>query len=897
MADDSEETTPVTKPTGSAYLFSADAQAVLEASPNLDAGLELLAQAYDSRAWDDSGKAKETASKYATLLRNRFEDDPLYHPDDAVARAPIDVSKFTGEGETEGERFTSRVTQWEKANTDYLDSLAPNDTGYIIDKDKLKRSIANSASTYRRLAEGGDDSWVQDKFYRAVYGMSGGILKGLKADQSVKYLQEHTNPLTDKDISSNVAQGAGFLTGIVTSDVIPAVGPTAYLWGNAAGETRQTYRDTLENTGDPSLAKKAAALEFGSQATMNFLGQALVGGTMTRIGRKVFGDVAEAAIPTASQQLKTVASKTAEAGAIGLGAGALSGESKQFQSYKPETTVWEDAKASAISNAIFGAGLGSLSEVHGNVARSNLLYSGPSVFTGDNSDLVDFDGLSAPPVHAMEAPVNKEATQSNQNNIETEPPGGASNGGEPPPDAPAPTHDFETEDGTKYTYRNDGATAAPVAPDGTEKHALDRTFYVDQKTYLNLKRLQNIPNPDGSQPEFKLGNKDNFYVSNTGDHPLSQKGIITPMGKKGEYRPEFSTKPAEGLYPVSVNGARTANGVAPEYRAELGGKITSVVEHAPEDAPPSPVESEKAAQAIQAQSSAEGQSVGAAFAGQLKTTKTRERILESPDVTDSVKQDIVDNGIQYFRKNLGAIANEGDAFIAKNGIQVATDFVMNRGENEVSNLHQHVAYKLAKEYNLAAKEAERAGDFDSAYKLASKSHDMFQHLEAMHNTFGLVGRYAQELYQDPEMRLMAVRSKVRANAESEVASEEGITPKELAQKPQELAQIQEQKKAIEAQAKELKKQADEENAARPESKRVAEKAPEEHLPEEQKQRLKDLNQKERATKRIVDKTTERTSRKVKEAEPHIGQLGEVERDLANAKTHQLGKHYRGKLSS
>ena len=103
---------------GSAILFTADAQGILEAAPDLDTGLELLSQLYGSKNWDDKPKAQATAADYAQQLRYRFRDSQVYSPEETHALAPINLSDTL---KNPKDVSPETITDWEIKNNNFLD--------------------------------------------------------------------------------------------------------------------------------------------------------------------------------------------------------------------------------------------------------------------------------------------------------------------------------------------------------------------------------------------------------------------------------------------------------------------------------------------------------------------------------------------------------------------------------------------------------------------------------------------------------------------------------------------------------------------------------------------------------------------------------------------------------
>lgn len=883
---------PPAKPLDSSYLFNGDAQGILEGAPNLDIGIGLLSDAYNAKTWDAPDKAKETFAKYAQELRYRFKDTPAYSEQDTLTHAPIPLTKFQGLGDTPEEKKISQINQWEEANKKYLDTTTSSD--WLIDRDKLKRSVDASASELRRGVNGADENWLMDKAYRAADGFAGNILKAVGLNDSAKYFSEHTRPDTPdigflEKTARGLASGTGFLGGAGLSALIPGVGPyvsATYMLGSGAASAANAYSESKENTGDKSYAWRALELEGLSQGAQLFAAQRMLKGSVTA-ARNLFSEAAPV-----TQALAGTAIRSGEAAVVGGVGGALTDAAKQYESYSPNTNVWQDIQHAATLNAIFGGGLGAVHEainVSADQATKNISpfngYFPPDSF-GWDTDTKE----RGPIVFSDGAPLNTEATRVAPE--ESDP---------TTVTRPKTKHDFMTSDGTGYTLTPDGKSASMTSAAGDTTHPLDRTYYVDRDTAVKLSALKNVQNTDGSVPKFTISGGQ-LYVRDIANHPLALNDEIALKGKRqSDYAPPTSDTPGIGLYPVQVNGARTVNGVSPEYRVHLGQDITDlnpesfVTEEVPAEAlQTEAVKAEQVAQEIQGQAketppvkpvvTAEGVSVGAAYAGKTKTTVTRQRFLESPDVNTRAKEELLNNSTQYFTLPNAETADEADKYIAQNGIQGSTQRVLNRSENEVSPQLTTLAQRLIKHYNSASLKAEAAGDFDSAGKLASTMVDLVHHFEEMNSTSGRVLQMQRSLLSDPDMYLLGMRQKLKDKAVSEVALEEGLKPEEVTNKSRELQDAVNQKEAVleEGRAQQATAVAEEQaKAPKPKDGEKSKptpseaKAPEDFLTPEQQARLDDLNGKIDKAQKIVDKTTNRVGQKLEENKERLDNLSQI----------------------
>lgn len=521
--------TPSTLPKSSSYLLQADAQAILEEAPNLEEGLFLLSDAYRASSWDDETIANKTMSDYGEALRQRFSSPAHYTFDDTLTIAPLEYKEANDNPnvpDIEG------VNNWEQKNLDFLSTTDNPD--YLPIKDKLSRSISEYASELRRQTntkgEGFTD-WLKDKYYRAELGLVGGAAKLFGAENYVKDLREHTDPSRNDDLSSDFAGAAGIVGGTLAAATAGTIvgGPVggvlatgAYLVTTGAGEVKETYQKSIEETGDISRATKAAAIEAGAQAFMLGAGGRIFGGTGRRLASRIFKKEVTALEISTLSNIVTKGSEAAVVGAVGT---AGSNAASIYGSNDYSRSVLEGVGRGAVVLGTFGGIAG----------------SADALFSKKPSPIPD--GGVIPPIESN-------IIGSNLNEVATEKVQLESDKGVPI------QSDFKTKDGSAYQVTENGNTVRVKGDTQEVFHPLDRTFYVPKGVAEELAKARL------EEPPVK--------IFTDGENLLVKKGDAQTISVPA------NDIPTSGNYPVEVNQPKNINGNNIQYQSHIGKEITEV---------------------------------------------------------------------------------------------------------------------------------------------------------------------------------------------------------------------------------------------------------------------------------------------------------------------------------
>jgi len=715
------------KENGSSYLFNADAQAILEEAPTLDAGLSLLDSARKSKKWDNEEEANKVASDYAQELRYRFKDTSVYSNEEIGRIAPISLKEIDGEGEDDTEKNLDRVSKWEAQNIDYLDTK-DQQGDYSLVKDKLKKSITDTASTLRRYARtegrGLLENSLIDTGIRLLQGATASPAKMLGLDSYVKGLKERTDPSFDDDLASDITQGLGMLGGAVTSAVAGPAGVYGYLGAQGGGQVVERYQQGKEVTGDTTKALQGAAIETGSQVLQTVVGGKVFAGPAKKIAGKVFGRaVAEGSGSTAA---KVLGRGAAEGAIEGVGS-IISNQAQRVGTDNDNINLLDNFGRNAIVGAIFGAGAGGIDVALPGVKPDPTIVNNgvvPPVETSVIGGTVD-----GPRSEALYTVSGEPKAQANS---------------------------FVTVDGNIYAPTPEGATARTKVETKQEFNPFDKTFYVDKETAGKLARLRD--SVDASENPVR--------VLTDGNSLLIKGGYINPDlsvsdNPTGARMVEVPTQdsPAPGLHPVEVNRPKNIYGNETEYRSHIGREIAEV-----RVAPEVP------------------DSVGAMSIYETKERKIGERARLNTDLDTKIREAFGDEELgleRYFPQNMVALKDKAGNIIGEKGLEQATRDILAFNENTI-DVGEVIAQtdNLINHFNNAAKAARSAGDMDAYYKTASITMDLLSKRAVLGTTSGQNVK-AFDTGVAPLVRTAGIRATIKDAVTKDVAAEEGISVDEL----------------------------------------------------------------------------------------------------------------------
>ena len=839
---------------GSSYLFNADAQAILEESPDLDTGLNLLTESYAAKDWDDKKAASAIASNYATQLRQRFEDTPDYAEEDTLSLAPVDLPVIKASGDAPVSTVVDQINTWENANLQFLEET--QDPDFVVLKDKLGSSIRVHASELRRQAQGKDISWLGDKFNRAQEGLTGGIAKLVGAEEYLKNLHEHTNPSADDDLSSAIASGAGSFVGAVGAGALTGgYGTLAYLAATGAGEVKSTYEDSLKATGDSQRAKIAGALEVGSQGLQTVIGQKVFGKLGGTISKKLFGKPIE---QTTEKAIQTAAKSALIEGTTETAGGIVSNKARQYGTNNSNIGVLDDSGNNFIVGAIFGGAAGGIDSV---LSRSRATPEEGLSVTETVTDPIEKTVIGAP--------VDSEGTQAVQNRsaavnvLESE--------GALPPE-PAVQGDFVTSDGSRYSTTPEGATARTKVATQEQFHPLDRTFFLDKEKAGALATLRSQTQPDGATPQILT---DGEHLIVKGDYINEDLSISdTPTGRRLTFI-DAQEQPAVGAYPVEVNRPKNLNGNERLYQSHIGREITEVI--------PRTVIVE----------TPEGKSGGAAF---TKERKLGTRLRLSSGLEEDIRSGFGDEEGGYARYVPVPQAETTDAakaFIAEKGVENAIIEVLALPDTHADTTSVEIARQLVQQFNVGVNTARAAGDTVAAEKMAAVAIEIGDKAARILTNAGRTVDIAKLWNSfDPGLRVLYVRRKLKEAALKETAAEEGISSRELEKIDPEITTTQEQIDTIQAEGEKAK--AIVEDAITPEIQEATklagaiEKEAEQRLKAFQDQEAKLIEQAEQRATEIEEEATQRVEKEKAQIEEGI-KAAEARIDEINKKSEQKAK--------
>lgn len=767
-------------PTGSAYLFNADAQAVLEEAPDLETGLNLLQESYSSYPkWDNPESVSKTVADYAQQLRYRFKDNPKYSDDETIGFAPIDMSDIQSqyssqEGESELDKLNNQIDEWEAKNKEFLETTS--DPDYLIRKDKLIKNIEELASSSRRqlnsqnqqevdaITPFGNIAISQDKFFRFAEGLTAGPAHAFGAEDYVRWLKEKTDPSRDDDLSSDLASGAGTISGIIGSSAVPG-GPIGYLGVSGTGAVRERYQESLDATGDKERARNAALIEGGSQLIQAVPGERIFG----KAGRQLLGRE----VPQAVENIaSTLATKTLGAG-IPQAAGNVVSNLARNEGTDSYNDPFTNTTRSFVVGSIFGLGAGAVDiwsskRQFGEASKSDSSIEDPTV-TEEPKTINIVGGVEEPKTESVAA-VNTEG-EYNPTNV--------------PPLNPAEKQvlesDFVTEDNNKYSFADNGATQRTKVSDGTVYQPFDKTFFVTKENAQKLAVLRDTKTSDGS-PVNILTDGENLYVkSEFVDNNL--KVQEDPTGAHMVKVP-VEEGASTGLHPVEVNRPRNSNGNLREYRSHIGREIKEVNPR------------------IVKVNQPEGSSVGAAF---TKERKLARKLYETEGMDPALKS-LLGQGegedsyiySRYFPITNIETTNAAQKWIAEHGVEAAvarlTETPSNINDPETVAIGANLI-RMAKE---GAALARNAGD-DGAVSRLSELTDTFleNYLAKSTSTAQTLQSYNILRDLDPTLKVEYVRTKLVKSAAEETAKELNLPEKEIATVDPDLKAVNEEINTLE----------------------------------------------------------------------------------------------------
>lgn len=243
--------------------FELEAFDILKSAPSYNDGVNKLVKAYEGRNYDSPAEAEKILGQYTEDLSHRFKQ-PLIDPYSLVEMLPFKPNQAKATDDT------GIINEWEAEGKKYISSS--NDPDIIAMRPTLLRAIDAHASSARReqTEDRGNDSvsgWWKDQGARLLDSAVGPFAKLIGADETVKWLEEHTQPSRDKDVMSVVSGTLGAIAPVVVAGAVgksPAVYATMALQG--AGEARYMYKQSLAATGDEDKALQSAALVGGAMA-------------------------------------------------------------------------------------------------------------------------------------------------------------------------------------------------------------------------------------------------------------------------------------------------------------------------------------------------------------------------------------------------------------------------------------------------------------------------------------------------------------------------------------------------------------------------------------------------------------------------------------------------------
>lgn len=735
-----EESAPAEKDIGSSYLFNADAQAILEEAPTLEAGLSSLEESYSSKAWDDGDAAQKTAETYAQELRYRFKDQSLYNNRELHQIAPIDFS------EAEGATNYDKAVDWANKNKEFLEQpdLPPN---YVMVKDKLNKSIEAKSMELKRAAKFDEHGFVygaaKDAVVRMVQGATSAPAALLGMKKYNELLTENTDPSRDSDLTSDIASGIGMLEGGIASTVAGPVGVYGYLGATGAGAVKERYNQAKEATGDATKALHAAEIEGAAQTVMLGTGAKVLTQPAKTVFSKIFGKkVVDAASKVAAE---TAAQKITKA-AITMGtaqaaAGVISNKAEAVGTDNPHKDLTDRMGRNFLLGAIFGAGGKGLE-----VAMDPKVTVDPIVKNG---------GIP-PREEVIAVGSNKNTEASFKAEV-----------GEKPPVS------FVTEDGNTYSINNEGSTSRTKIASNEVYNPLDKTFYVNKEVATKLAALRG--NTDAAdQPVQILTDGKNLYVkSEYVDDALMP--VDTNTGNRLVQVP-VEDAPAAGLHPVEVNRPKNVEGNRREYRSRIGRVITETV--IPE----------------------ETKSAGAADIRETNERRMAQRIRLDPEVDSLIREGFGDNELglsRYFKQSNIVTKDRAGKVIDEKGIALSTKEFLAMDDEHASPESVAIGQQLYEGYRQAALAAKQEGNVQAYEDLSNLAGSVYEKaVRSSTNTAQTLQAYNIFKAQDPEMRVAGLRSELNEKAIAELAAKEGTTPEALKNVDKELAAIDEEASLI-----------------------------------------------------------------------------------------------------
>lgn len=741
--------------TDSSYLFNADAQAVLEEAPDLETGLALLRDAYESETWDDPKAAAEIASKYAQDLRFKFSENQRYSQDETHQLAPIDLEELEAEGESDYDQKYNQISNWESANKEFLETTT--DPDYLMNKDKLLANIENYASEERRALNKnpGVLGEVADFGYRILEGATANPAKAIGADAYAKWLHEKTNPSRDDDFSSDIAAGIGNVGAIIGIAATGGVLPTAaYLTAQAGGAIEERYEQSIAETGDVSKALKAGTIEAGGQIIQSLPAGKIYGSAGRALGAKLLGKEATEAV---AGKVTTGAVKAGLTEATAEGAGQVVSNIAEEVGTGREVDPFTNVGKAALLGAIFGTGAGALETWAG---KRNL---GEASTTNKDIPTIDPEPKAVNVVGGVKDPKPESVGEVNAANVYN-----------PTDVAPESTNreaketaDFITSDGNRYTYTENGATERVKVSSGDKFQPFDKTFFVNKETAAKLAVLRDEEGPDGS-PIHILTDGDNLYVKSeyvTSDltvqnNPTGARLVPVPVEEAA----------ASGLHPVEVNRPRNQNGNLREYRSHIGREITEIIPR----------------------------SVGAAV---TEGRALGQRLTQAKDVDPEIQARFGQEDFTYLRyfpiSNVETL-DAAEKYIAEKGVPAAVARITETPDNVSDPETVAIGFKLFDQINKAVAQAKEQGDLVSASRLADSSVEVMTALAQKLTNAGQTVQ-AASLFRslDPSIQIFYIRNELYKSAVEETAAELGISPRELAGTDLDLVNLETEIKATE----------------------------------------------------------------------------------------------------
>lgn len=726
---------------GSATRFATDAEAIVQAAPDVQRGIDELKDEYLKYEWDKPEIAAQALSDAASRIRQKFSANEDLDEATAAKVAPYPLSEFP-----EG---PDQVSNWEQKNLEYLSKTT--DPDYLIFKDQIVPGVSQAAQTLRRGERFSGETTgslgnaikstaldVLDVGARAVLGATGGALDLVGAKSVKSAIEQYTDPAYDNDATGVIAQGLGQFEAAVGIGAAYGVGGTyAYLAAQGAGSVREQYEDTKHVTGDTTLALETAGVEAVNQ------------GLQAVVGAKIFGKAGVALAEGAERAAGAVLGESIAPSLVGAAkegfteyAGSLvSAKTKKYGRNQDTTLTKEDYSSAALEGMagfVFG-GAGEFATQF--AARSKTLNPDPK----ETQDNVDYTTGDAKPIRTVNqsAPVHTELTQELVETGKTV----------------DPEQVVETEGGTKFIFSSEGPVLRQGA-DGTVYQALDGTFAVEGPVAQRILELQQDPTVRILEDDGKL------YVSARDLNP-DLTSSETPKARN-TYEIPTSPTPIKGGAIIQANKPKNINGNNVQEAVYVSPPIKEV-----------------------------GGSVGAMKRVGESDPKMGGRFRNMEGFTPEFRMALEQKDYQYVEFSFENIQQSAQSQIKNQGVEEVVKSILDPANDLQDPYDIALLPPLMDSYTAGIEKAISAGDHDAAARLAEtqaaiadkaikSSTGAAQTLRA----FSLISKI------DPSLRLRKVRDYWVRNTAEVVAKEFGVSPRQVQNIQQEVTAAEDEVKTL-----------------------------------------------------------------------------------------------------